>query len=156
MQPTDASTWRCAAGTASAESTPGPGTTFRGGFLVLDRGPPDQWPDLYLRSQNREGGRRTRGFVAGDDWHGAIHSPLFIADKKAFNFGFFRWPQRWRIQVKLKDQEESAPAQLNLHQESRKNLGNWIVGGFAMSVVEGELIRNGEAIPVLGWAELIK
>lgn len=39
---------------------------------------------------------------------------------------------------------------------SRRNQGNWIIGGFAMSVVEGELLRSGDTIPVLGFAELIK
>ena len=109
-----------------------------------------------LFTQRRKGERRTLGFVAGDDWHGIIENPIFEADRKAFNFGFFRWPQHWDIQVRLKDESESPPGRLNLVQVSRKNRSYWIIGGFAMSVVEGELIRNGETIPVMGWAELIK
>jgi len=58
--------------------------------------------------------------------------------------------------VNLKGVDDSAPGQLKLRQVSRKNQGNWIIGGFAMTVVEGELLRNGETIPVLGFAELIK
>jgi hypothetical protein len=76
--------------------------------------------------------------------------------EKALNFGFFRWPQRWAIEVTLDGVAESTPGRLKLRQVSRQNQGNWIIGGFAMTVVEGELLRNGETIPVLGFAELIK
>lgn len=129
---------------------------FQGFYLILDRGAPDQWEDLYLRSEGRGESRRTRGFITGDGWQGVIHSPSFKADRKAFNFGFFRWPQHWEIQVNLRDGNDAMSGRLDLRQVSRKNQGNWIIGGFAMSVVEGTWVRNGETISVLGWAELIK
>lgn len=129
---------------------------FQGFYLALDRGDPEKWRDLYLRSEGKGNSRRTRGFVTADDWHGTIYSPRFKADNKAFNLGFYRWPQRWDIQVKLMDKDDATSGQLKLHQVSRQNERNWIIGGFAMSVVEGELRRNGETIPVQGWVELIK
>lgn len=129
---------------------------FQGFYLVLDFGDAGKWRDLYLRSEGKGDHRRTHGFVTAENWHGPICSSRFKADRKAFNFGFYRWPQRWQIQVKLKHKEDSAPGRLDLHQVSRQNQGNWIIGGFAMSVVAGELHRNGETIPVLGWVELIK
>jgi hypothetical protein len=129
---------------------------FQGFYLALDRGSLDKWRDLYLRSEGEGEKRRTKGFVTANDWLGAIHSTRFEAYEKALNFGFFRWPQRWAIEVNLKGADDSAPGQLKLRQVSRKNQGNWIIGGFAMTVVEGELLRNGETIPVLGFAELIK
>ena len=129
---------------------------FQGFYLVLDRGTPDTWRDLYLRSEGEGKERRTKGFVKAGDWLGEIHSTRFEAYDKALNFGFFRWPQRWAIEVNLKGVDDSAPGQLKLRQVSRKNQGNWIIGGFAMTVVAGELLRNGETIPVLGFAELIK
>jgi hypothetical protein len=129
---------------------------FQGFYLALDRGTPDTWRDLYLRSEGEGKNRRTMGFVTADDWMGNIHSTRFAAFDKAFNFGFFRWPQRWKIEVKLKNAEHSAPGELNLRQISRRNQGNWIIGGFAMAVLEGELLRNGKITPVLGFAELIK
>ena len=135
---------------------PGTWDNFQGFYLVLERGAPDNWQDLYLRSEGEGAQRRTLGFVNADGWHGAIYSPSFRADQKAFNFGFFRWPQHWDIQVQSKNQDDAAPGRLNLRQVSRQNQGNWIIGGFAMSVVEGEFLRNGESIPVLGLVELIK
>lgn len=129
---------------------------FQGFYLVLDRGTPDRWADLYLRSQGDGEQRRTRGFVTTDDWPGTIHSTRFTADHKALNFGFYLWPQRWEIEVKRDGEDDAAPARLSLHQISRKNQGNWIVGGFAMSVVKGEFYEDGKAIPVFGFAELIK
>lgn len=129
---------------------------FQGFYLALDLGTPDTWRDLYLRSEGEGVNHRTRGFVTASEWQGAIHSTRFKAYDKAFNFGFFRWPQRWDIEVKLKGSEDRTPGKLTLRQISRQNQGNWIVGGFAMAVVEGELLRNGKAIPVLGFVELIK
>ena len=129
---------------------------FQGFYLALDLGSPVTWRDLYLRSQGKGGNHRTKGFISAIDWQGEIHTTRFKAYEKAFNFGFFRWPQRWDIEVKLKGSEGRTPGQLTLRQVSRKNQGNWIVGGFAMAVVEGELQRNGKAIPVLGFVELIK
>jgi hypothetical protein len=129
---------------------------FQGFYLVLDYGPPERWRDLYLRSEGTGAARRTRGFATGNDWQGTISSTHFKADAMAFNFGFYRWPQRWDIQVKIDNEAGSAPGRLLLHQVSRRNQSNWIIGGFAMSIVAGELRRNGETIPVLGWVELIK
>ena len=129
---------------------------FQGFYLALDRGTPDTWRDLYLRSEGEGKKRRTKGFATADDWLGPILSTRFEAYEKVLNFGFFRWPQRWVIEVKRNGTDDSVPGQLKLRQVSRKNQGNWIIGGFAMTVVEGELLRNGETIPVLGFAELIK
>lgn len=33
---------------------------------------------------------------------------------------------------------------------------NWITGGFAMRVVEGQIVCGGETMPVFGFAELIR
>jgi hypothetical protein len=129
---------------------------FQGFYLALELGPPDTWRDLYLRSEGEGVNRRTKGFMTASKWIGAIHSTRFKAYEKAFNFGFYRWPQRWDIEVQLKGLEDRLPGELTLRQISRENQGNWIVGGFAMAVVEGELLRNGKAIPVLGFVELIK
>ena len=52
--------------------------------------------------------------------------------------------------------DDPTPVRLTLRQVIRMNQGNWTIGGFAMSVVEGALLQNGETIPVLGFAVLIK
>lgn len=129
---------------------------FQGFYLTLDLGNVAMWRDLYLRSEGEGVAHHSKGFTTAKDWSGVIHSTRFKASDKTLNFGFFRWPQRWDIDVSVEDFENGLPGRLTLHKVSRKNLGNWIVGGFAMTLVEGELVRNGETIPVLGFVELIK
>ena len=129
---------------------------FQGFYLALDKGTPATWQDLYLRSEGAGNNRRSKGFTTLNDWIVPIYSTSFEAYDKALNFGFFRWPQRWTIEVKPKSTDNSTPGQLTLHQVSRENQGNWIIGGFAMTVVKGELFINGTTIPVLGFVELIK
>jgi hypothetical protein len=85
-----------------------------------------------------------------------IQSTTFEEYEKAFNWGFFRWPQRWTIEVRPKSTNRSTTGQLTLYQVSRENQGNWIFGGFAMTVVKGELSTDGTTILVFGFVELIK
>lgn len=129
---------------------------FQGFYLTLDLGSPNTWRDLYLRSEGDAKNQRTKGFATPDDWSGLIQTSRFTAFDKAYNLGFYRWPQSWDIELKLRGSKDFSPRKLTLLQVSRKNQGNWIVGGFAMTVVEGELIKNGKAIPVVGFVELIK
>lgn len=129
---------------------------FQGFYLALETGGPDTWRDLYLRSQGKGARRRTKGFVTAGDRPGEIRSSRFKASDKAFNFGFFRWPRQWRIQVQRIGAPDAAPGELTLRQISRQNEGNWIIGGFAMTVVQGELTSNGNTVPVVGFVELIK
>lgn len=129
---------------------------FQGLYLLLDRGDPGHWQDLYLRSQGKGEQRPGKGFVTAEPWHGEVHSSRFKVLETAFAFGFYRWPQRWSITIEGNSQDDPAIGQLELHQISRQNEGNWLIGGFAMSVVAGEININGGSIPVLGFAELIK
>ncbi|RJQ73313.1 MAG: hypothetical protein C4519_17980 [Desulfobacteraceae bacterium] len=129
---------------------------FQGFYLALAKGTPDKWQDFYLRSTGDGGHHRGKGFTTADDWRGTVYSTRLEASDMALNFGFFRWPQRWTVQAVLEGAENPAPVTLRLRQISRRNQRNWIIGGFAMTVVEGELLGNGEVIPVLGLVELIK
>ncbi len=129
---------------------------FQGFYLVLDAGNQASWQDLYLRSEGTGDNRRSKGFTTLNDWSGPIYSTRFKAYEKALNFGFFRWPQRWTIDVRSKGTNSSITGQLTLNQVSRENQGNWIIGGFAMTVVKGELSIGATTIPVFGFVELIK
>jgi len=129
---------------------------FQGFYLALGAGDIRTWRDLYLRSQGQGSTRRTKGFVNIDGWSGTIHAARYNAYDKAYTWGFYRWPQKWDIEIKLDETEDARTGELTLRQISRKNQGNWVIGGFAMTVVQGELHLNGNAIPVLGFAELIK
>lgn len=129
---------------------------FQGFYLALEQGAPGAWRDLYLRSQGNGKHRRTKGFVTIQDWNGTIRSTRFEAFDKALNFGFFRWPQRWAIDIVPDRAASPETGELKLSQISRQNQRNWIIGGFAMTVVKGELLENGKKFPVLGFVELIK
>jgi len=128
---------------------------FQGLYLAVEEGDPSLWKDLYLRSEGDSGKRDTKGFATLNGWKGDIHSTRYEVSDTAFAFGLYRWPQRWTIE--LEENAKVGPAiLLNLHQISRQNQGNWIIGGFAMSVVAGDIIEDGVTIPVVGFAELIK
>jgi hypothetical protein len=33
---------------------------------------------------------------------------------------------------------------------------NWLIGGYSLTIVEGELDEGGRTTPVYGWGELIR
>ena len=110
---------------------------FQGFYLALEQGSP-------------------RGFINATDWTAGLVGNRFQATDKALAFGFYRWPQRWKIEIKSTDGEGSNFGRLDLQQISRNNISTWIIGRFAMSVVQGELVSQGQRIPVIGFAELIQ
>jgi hypothetical protein len=129
---------------------------FQGFYLLLRKGGFDTWRDLYLSSQGAGDSRRTRGFVTVDEWSGTIRAKRFTAFDKALNWGFYRWPQKRDVEVVTIGAVDTKTGKLSLRQISRKNQDNWVIGGFAMTVVAGEFHLNGEVIPVIGFIELIK
>jgi hypothetical protein len=65
--------------------------------------------------------------------------------------GFYRWPMAWRITWT----SPSGPAILTLTQSERKRIANWVIGGFSMGIVRGELEYAGKKQQIYGFAELI-
>lgn len=65
--------------------------------------------------------------------------------------GLFRWPTAWRITWR----GQQGTAVLTLKQVSRTGIWNWVVGGFAMVVVDGEVEYGGRKRPVYGLVEVI-
>ncbi|HEY5626468.1 MAG TPA: hypothetical protein VIR79_00840, partial [Nitrospira sp.] len=65
--------------------------------------------------------------------------------------GFYRWPTAWRITWS----GPKGSATLRLKQTTRRNLANWVIGGFAMGIVQGELTFAGTTQQIYGFAELI-
>jgi hypothetical protein len=51
---------------------------------------------------------------------------------------------------------QEGPGSLSVTVVDRKNVTNWVIGGFAMAVVSGELTYDGKIGPVYGLAELIR
>jgi hypothetical protein len=53
----------------------------------------------------------------------------------------------------LDEAEDTATGKLTLRQISRDNQSNWIIGGFAMTVVKGEFRLKGNVMSVFGFVE---
>ena len=66
-------------------------------------------------------------------------------------WGLYRWPTGWGIN--WVSQQGSGHARLAV--QELKSMGNWVIGGFAMGVVQGTVYYNGKNYPVYGLAEII-
>ena len=67
-------------------------------------------------------------------------------------FGFFRWPTAWKVSWR----GEKGPAVMVVKERERKSIVNWVFGGFAMSIVSGQLHYDGKQIDVYGFGEIIR
>lgn len=65
--------------------------------------------------------------------------------------GLFRWPKTWRITWT----GSAGPATMTLSLSFHKTFTSWLLGGFSMGIVTGELSYDGRLIPLYGLAELI-
>jgi hypothetical protein len=65
--------------------------------------------------------------------------------------GLYRWPTAWRITWK----SHKGRASMTMRLSERKGIANWVIGGFSMGIVQGELSYDGRIWPVYGLAELI-
>ncbi|MEC4672804.1 MAG: hypothetical protein VST68_01320, partial [Nitrospirota bacterium] len=70
---------------------------------------------------------------------------------RTFAPGFYRWPTQWDIQWR----DEGGQATVRLDTVHFKRVANWVIGGFAMSIVQGELYYGGQSYSVYGFAELL-
>ena len=75
----------------------------------------------------------------------------FEVTRRAFALGLYRRPTAWHVTWR----GPKGPESLTLHATDTKKIKNWIVGGFAMSIVRGELVQGGRSLPIFGFAELI-
>lgn len=65
--------------------------------------------------------------------------------------GVFRWPKLWRITWT----GSAGPGTMTLSLSFQKTLASWLIGGFSMGILTGELSYGGRLIPLYGLAELI-
>ena len=72
--------------------------------------------------------------------------------ERRYALGFYRWPGSWRVSW----QGDKGAGSLVLRVVDRKTVTNWLIGGFAMGVVTGEISYGGKIRPVYGLAELIR
>ncbi len=132
---------------------------FQGFYLAVMEGSPSAWQDLYLRSEGKKKTLHSKGFLDIHSELTNIFSPDLEVTKKGWALGFYRWSKGWQMNLQRAATSKGLDppfAALELKQISRNNVSNWVIGGFAMSVIEGTLEINGRQSKVLGFAELIK
>jgi hypothetical protein len=75
----------------------------------------------------------------------------FEVSRRALTLGLYRRPTGWRVTWEGSD----GSGALALRAVATKRIKSRLVGGFAMSIVRGELDHDGRSVAVFGLAELI-
>ena len=123
---------------------------FQGFYISIDGN-----GDFYLHSQQSEkfGSLvgKLIGFSVFDGQVDQVKDVELEVLKRKLTWGFYRWPTEWRITWTGKG--GSAIMQFRLM--DRRVLANWIIGGFAMGIIKGEIVYNGREWPFYGLAELL-
>lgn len=123
---------------------------FQGLYLAVDR-----TKDLYLHRQHSDRLAALVGGVAGffvlDDETEVMDDPDVQILDRDFTLGLYRWPTAWRVTWR----GARGPASLTAVLTNRKAIKNWMIGGFSMGIVKGELLYDGHRWPVYGLAELL-
>ena len=123
---------------------------FQGFYLVAG-----EEDDVSLHSQQSEWMAALVGMLSGFAVFGGQAEPLtdlqVDVTAHALAFGVYHWPTAWRITWK----GAKGPATMKLRLSERKLIGNWVIGGFSMGLVRGELKYDQRTWPVHGLAELI-
>ena len=124
---------------------------FQGLYLETSDG-----SDFYLRSEKGTGWSRTFGNTLGFqvlDRRSEVLEKLQVrVPERSLTTGFYRWPKAWQVSWR----GSRGGGSLAVKVVDRKNVTNWLIGGFAMAVVTGELSYNGSVRPVYGLVELIR
>jgi len=123
---------------------------FQGLYLVAGEA-----GDVYVHSQLNRWLAPLVGMITGftafnERTESMQHLTVEPLDRQ-WALGFYRWPTAWRITWT----GPLGPAVLTLTQPERKPIANWVIGGFSMGIVKGELNYAGTIQPVYGLAELI-
>jgi hypothetical protein len=121
------------------------------GFYLLAEGS----NDIYLHSQQSERmaalAGKLVGFLVFNEVPELLNDLQVEVLDREFAPGFYRWPAAWRITWR----GSKGPASMTLVLSRRKGIANWLIGGFSMGIVSGELSYDGRTWPVHGLAELI-
>ena len=123
---------------------------FQGLYLSLDGG-----GDLYVHSQQ---GEKLTSLVGELDGFVSIKEKperfqILQLTPLAFSqgFGFYQWPMKWAIRWLT----SKGTGEVHLEVSQFHRIANWVIGGFAMGIVKGELTYHGKIIPIYGLVELI-
>jgi hypothetical protein len=127
------------------------GGAFHGLYLMAEDG-----SDIYVRASDflihSIESSPVEGFTSNKgDTHIIRENSEFLVSEKAQGPGLFRWPTAWEAQW-----GEQSVQSLKVIQIHKKNIKTWVVGGFAMTYVEGTWTKeDGSSVKVYGFAEII-
>lgn len=111
--------------------------------------------DLYLHSHRSERLAPLIAQLTGFSVFGEVPERLKDLHVEVldddFAPGFFRWPKLWRITWA----GSAGPATMTLSLSFHKTFTTWLLGGFSMGILTGELFYGGRLIPLYGLGELI-
>jgi len=123
---------------------------FQGLYLLLDG-----TGDVYLHSQQSERlepvSGKLVGFAVMNEATDYLNDLDVTVVNREFALGFYRWPTEWRITWR----GNKGPASMTLSLSERKGIANWVLGGFSMGIVRGQLSYDGRTWPLYGLAELL-
>ena len=123
---------------------------FQGFYLLADHS-----NDIYVHSQLSERIAplvgKLLGFVAIDHKTEPLKDLKVEVLEHDLALGFYRWPTAWRITWT----GSNGPITLSLSVFDRNGIGNWVIGGFSMGILRGELDDVGTKHTIYGLAELI-
>ncbi len=111
--------------------------------------------DLYLHSQQSDRLApligKLIGFAVFNGREDRMDNVRLSVLDRSFALGFYRWPSEWQIEWMGKE----GPGSVRFTLSDRKVLANWIIGGFAMGIVQGDIAYGGRTWPFYGLAELL-
>lgn len=95
---------------------------------------------------------RVMGFQVLDGQKETLRDLQIEVPERVLGWGFYRWPKRWQVSW----QGNEGAGSLLVKVIDQKTVTNWVIGGFAMAVVTGELTYGGKTRQIYGLAELIR
>ena len=123
---------------------------FQGFYVLIER-----LGDLYIHSQESEliapliG--NLDGFLAAQETTHTFQILQLTPINQIQGFGFYKWPTEWVFRLMTKD--GTGEGQLKMSHHNR--IANWVIGGFSMGIIQGNVTYQGNTYPVYGLAELI-
>jgi hypothetical protein len=123
---------------------------FNGFYLLTDTG-----ADFYFHSREGGGAELTGEKIGFATWRGPQEISEVVFDITAHRLapGFYLWPTAWSGRFEYQGETYT----FSLATLTRDTVKTWLIGGFAMAVVKGEIVSlDGEKrFEVSGFAELI-
>jgi len=124
---------------------------FQGLYLTTEKG-----DDLYLHSSKGKSWSSmfepVLGFLVLDDLDENPADLRISVRSRRLGFGFYHRPQAWLVTWRGKE----GIGTLIITVVDQETITNWLIGGFAMATVRGEINYAGKSQQVYGLAELIR